>query len=128
MPQQFLKPGEVVSVPEKFYRHLGIDLGDGTVIHASKKKRKVVCEPMGEFAEGKQIRYEGYPGKLPPEQVIDRASELIGQPFRLFSENCEHLVTHAHGLKRRSPQVESWLIVAGVVILALVVAKKVRVA
>lgn len=126
MVEYILQPGAVVSVPELFYRHYGIDIGDGTVIHASKKKGKVVREAMSAFAEGKPVRYHGLPGTLSSEQVIERVAQLIGEPYRLMSDNCEHLVTHAHGLKRQSPQIKKVVITAVVLFAALMVARKAR--
>lgn len=127
MEQHVLQTGSVVSIDKILYRHVGIDTGDGRVIHASKKKGIWVWEPVGEFSEGKPIRYEGYPGNLPGDEVVGRAARLVGRRYNLFTNNCEHLVTEAHGLPRQSSQLRGWAFAVSALLLVSVLAKKTRV-
>ena len=127
MTEKILQPGSVVSMPKGPVRHVGIVDWRGAIIHASKKSGKVVRDPVEAFADGRPIRREGYPGDLPPETVVARAEQWIGTPYRLFTDNCEHLVTHAHGLKRKSPQVQKALVTAGMLLAAFIAARRARV-
>lgn len=127
MTEKILQPGSVVSMPKGPVRHVGIVDWHGAIIHASKKSGKVVRDPVEAFADGRPIRQEGYPGDLPPETVVARAEQWIGTPYRLFTDNCEHLVTHAHGLKRKSPQVRKALVTAGMLLAAFIAARRGRV-
>lgn len=103
------RPGEVVAVdagPLGLFQHVGIVTEFGTVISNSKRSGCVAEESLSEFSCGRLVRSLGYPGGLPPYQVVCRARSQIGEPWSLFSSNCEHLVNYAHGLERRSPQLE----------------------
>lgn len=126
MLEKILQPGSVISVPKGPVRHFGIVDWHSAVIHASKKSGMVVCESLEVFADGKPVRQEGYPGNLPPEIVVARAEEWIGTPYRLFTDNCDHLYTDAHGLKRKSPQVKKALLMAGTLLVTFIVARRAR--
>lgn len=119
--------GTVLKVWLNYYWHKGILLPDGRVLHASKRTGRVTVDSQAEFSDGHIIHAEGYPGNLLPEEIAHRAYRLIGQPYNLFSDNCEHLVTKVHGLPKQSLQLQQWGAVAVVAILAFVVLNKGRV-
>jgi len=123
-----IKPGTVLKIWLNGYWHKGILLPDSRVLHASKRAGRVVIDTWAEFTGGRKVYIDGYPGKLTPEEVIARARRFVGQPYRLFGDNCEHLVTQAHGLPKQSPQLRQWAAVAVITILAAVVLNKGRVA
>lgn len=122
------KLGTILKIWLNGYWHKGILLADGRVLHASKRAGRVLINSLAEFADSRRIYEEGYPGNLPSEAVVHRARRLIGQPYRLFSDNCEHLVTQAHGLPKQSQQVRKWVAVAAISLLAVVVLNRGRVA
>jgi len=105
------RPGTVVSVAILLvYRHKGVvsdrwHNGQPMVISSSARSGGVREEPWGVFAHGREINSEGYPGKLPTWEVLQRARSLIGSAYGLFNRNCEHFVSHVHGLEPKSPQV-----------------------
>ncbi|GAK32146.1 hypothetical protein JCM17846_03850 [Iodidimonas nitroreducens] len=104
--------GEVVSAwffPG--YQHFGIVSERGTVIHASKRQEKVVESSVGEFSEGLPITRHGIDGNLPPYEIVQRARQRIGRPYRLFLQNCEHFVTEVCGVEPRSPQIKGLIFV-----------------
>lgn len=113
-----LMPGTVVSVPFLgVFRHRGIVSdryhgGQPMVISNSPNTGGVTEEPWATFAAGNQVMVDGYPGNLPPLAVVQRARAQIGSRYRLFNWNCEHLVSHAHGLSPRSPQVAAVVVLA----------------
>ena len=122
---QSLRPGTIVSVSTYFfYRHKGTVSdrwykGKPMVISSSARTGQVREEPWDVFSQHGTVLVEGYPGKLPPNEVIQRARDRIGSPYRLLDGNCEHLVAHAHGLEPRSPQLAVTLLLLVVGGLAL---------
>lgn len=100
-------PGSVLSVPcpGNICRHFGI-VSDrpGYVIHNSRKVGRVIEEPIPDFADGKRVRWIGYPGRLTPDQVLARARARMGRPWHLSAHNCEHFIGHSHGTGHRSEQ------------------------
>ena len=118
------KPGDILGVQMPLYMHKGILFPDQRVLHASKEKGKVVLDTIENFSEGKRIHALGYPGRLAPDQVISRGLELYGQRYRLIRNNCEHLVAHAHGLPKSSPQLNAWLMVGVVGVTAAAIIRR----
>jgi hypothetical protein len=80
-----------------FYKHHGIDCGDGTVIHFSKTKGKISRDSMSSFAskslDGNIYFYE-YEDCYSPSVVVQRAKSKLGESgYNLFGNNCEHFAT-----------------------------------
>jgi hypothetical protein len=109
-------PGFVLAVPVRtnvgIVSHKGImserEGRDGCpmVIHASKIFERVVESTMSDFvltAVG-PVCSEGFPGRLSPMEVVERARALLGRSWQPW-QNCEHLVHWAHGMPKRSPQI-----------------------
>lgn len=100
---QFL-PGTVLSVgsgPE----HFGLLTHQQTVISASKVHGEIVEETLWQFAAGQQIFSHGVWSPQPWQDTMHIAYAQLGQPYRLFNNNCEHFVRYCHGLERKSPQL-----------------------
>jgi len=116
---QTLSPGDVLSVWKGFYRHKGIYVGDGRVIAASRDHGCVVDQTLDEFTEGQNLKNEGFPGQRSRDKVVEAARVQIGRPYALFTDNCEHLVNEAHGLRKSSPQLQT-AAVAGLALIALI--------
>jgi len=104
----------LVNTPAGIVSHKGI-MGDRlgpdgfpTVIHSSKQFKRVVEEAMIDFARKglSLVCSDGFPGRLPPELVLERARSQIGVPWRV-KYNCEHFSRWAHGLPVQSPQLQS---------------------
>jgi hypothetical protein len=97
-------PGEVLSVgvgPE----HFGILTWRGTVISASKVHGEIIEEQHWQFANGQQIFAHGVWSDQPWQDTMHIAFSQLGQPYKLFGNNCEHFVRYCHGLERKSPQL-----------------------
>ncbi len=62
-------------------------------------------EPRDAFAAGLPITVEGYSGRRPPHVVLHRARSLVNRPYDVFTWNCDHLASYAHGLEPRSHQL-----------------------
>ena len=121
--------GMVVSIPIfLIYRHKGIVSdrwhgGKPMIISNSARSHGVCEEPWDAFAEGNIVKVDGYLGGLPNYEVLNRARLLIGTQYNLFDWNCEHYVTHAHGLKQQRLQIAVTLTVAVLCVGMLAVTK-----
>lgn len=78
------------------YRHFGIDLGDGTVVHLASvggdtSEMEVQRVAIAEFADGKPISIEHVSNVLEDDQVIERALGAVGNTYyHVALGNCEH--------------------------------------
>lgn len=107
--------GDVLAVSATWlgyhFQHVGIFIGyhpstsERLVLSASREKGGVVIETWDEFAGGKPVTNRGPLGTFPPEVVLQRAYQLLGQPYDLANLNCDHVVRYAHGVKVESPQL-----------------------
>ena len=97
--------GDVLSIPCTVYRHYMIVVGHDLVVHASKEHKSVVAEEIVKACAGKPIKNHGKESRLSNSEIIRRAEQEIGRPYRLFNHNCEHLVRKISGEREASPQV-----------------------
>lgn len=97
------------------YLHHGIDVGDGTVVHARPDDScrpfgggGVVRSSMSEFTGGAAVReVDDPPSRFPPSEVVARALRHQGRPgYCPIVDNCEHFTTWCATGLRRSRQVE----------------------
>lgn len=78
------------------YRHFGIDMGDGTVVHLASidgdtSQMEVQRVPLEQFAAGKSVLVEQVSGSLADDQVIERALAAVGNThYHVALGNCEH--------------------------------------
>ena len=103
------------------YRHHGIDVGDGTVIHASPDDParlfgggRVVRTSLEEFTNGESIEVvNDLPAVFPPEEIVARAMRHLNREgYCPVVDNCEHFATWCATGERRSRQVDA--VMAGV--------------
>lgn len=108
------------------YHHLGIDLGDGTVVHARPDDfrepfggGRVVRTSFEEFADGRAVVVvTDPPAAHPPEEIAVRALEAVGRDgYCPVVANCEHFATWCATGRRRSRQVEAAIALAAVAVL-----------
>ncbi|MEM9945929.1 MAG: lecithin retinol acyltransferase family protein [Cyanobacteria bacterium P01_D01_bin.36] len=80
---------DVMGVP---YEHHGIDCGDGTVIHYSKRGEAAISRTSrAAFAQGKTIYTKSQPTSFIADIVVERAESRLGErQYDLFFNNCEH--------------------------------------
>lgn len=100
-----LLPGDVVAIPYRGVQHTGIVShaapGDVRIIHKSKSRGRVVEDTVAGFSGGAPVSRVGYPGKLPPEAVVERARARLGERWT-HRRNCQHFVAGVHGAPFRS--------------------------
>lgn len=103
------------------YRHHGIDVGDGTVIHARPDDParlfgggRVVRTSLEEFAIGEAIEVvSDPPAVFPPDEIVARAMRHVDREgYCPVVDNCEHFATWCATGERRSRQVDA--VMAGV--------------
>ncbi len=90
----------------EFYDHVGIFMGDGNVVHNSKKGKRVIKSPTSEFADGKQIEVYDKIKSENMQDVCKKALSSVGTPYNVVSYNCEHFANDMHGKGKKSEQVE----------------------
>lgn len=97
------------------YLHHGIDIGDGTVVHARPKDFRnpfggghVVRTSRADFAAGRIVRVVTEPAAAyPPDEVAARALAHVGRDgYHPVIDNCEHFATWCATGRRASRQVE----------------------
>jgi hypothetical protein len=105
--------GTKISAPTHLvYRHYGIVTERGMVISNSARRGGIAEETLEAFCNGKDWRIEPRPSALPWWQVLTRARQHIGRPYKLFGWNCESFVNDCFGLAPRSDQVAVTLLAA----------------
>ena len=97
------------------YMHHGIDVGDGSVVHARPDDfrnpfggGRVVRTSWDEFTAGRQVRVTtDPPAAFPPAEVVARALAHVGRAgYSPLVDNCEHFATWCATGSRTSRQVE----------------------
>ena len=97
------------------YLHHGVDLGDGTVVHARPHDfrnpfggGRVVRTTMAEFAQGRAVRVRNDPpAAFPPDEIAARACAHVDRDgYDLVVDNCEHFATWCATGRRASRQVD----------------------
>lgn len=116
--------GDVLSVPKFMYRHYMIVVGPGEVAHGSKEKGCVTIEKLEDATKNRAAKHHGRWSSLPDQEIVLRAKKMVGTPYRLFSDNCEHVVREISGKKRSSPQVATAMTCLGIAVLFLATRSK----
>jgi len=105
--------GDHLKVHRRLYWHHGIDMGDGTVIHASgepgrmKLDAEVRRTPLADFLRGGEALLANASGRLQPEQITDRAlTALGGRDYSLLFNNCEHFAHWCETGQASSRQID----------------------
>jgi hypothetical protein len=97
------------------YMHYGIDVGDGTVVHARPDDfrsplagGRVERTSLAEFAGGSTVLVTtDPPAAYPPDEVVTRALDHVGREgYCPVVDNCEHFATWCATGERSSRQVD----------------------
>jgi hypothetical protein len=108
------------------YQHLGIDLGDGTVVHARPDDfrrpfggGRVVRTSVEEFADGRAVVVVTNPQAThAAEEVARRAEARVGRDgYCPMVDNCEHFATWCATGRHRSRQVEAAVTLAAAAVM-----------
>jgi Lecithin retinol acyltransferase len=105
-----LAPGTQLIVSRRGYRHHGVYVGNGRVIHYAGRVRypRGMIEEisLAEFIDGRTVLI----GRVPDagEQVVGRARSRLGERcYDLLRNNCEHFCNWCLLGEPRSSQIES---------------------
>jgi len=97
------------------YMHHGIDVGDGTVVHARPDDfrnpfggGRVVRTSRDDFAAGRPVRVTlDPPAAFSPDEIVARALAHVGRPgYSPLVDNCEHFATWCATGRRASRQAD----------------------
>jgi hypothetical protein len=136
--------GDLLSIPCIWgvipYRHFGIDIGDGTVVHLAtvpnaRSTMQVQRVTLAEFSGGKMPTVETVSDCLPPESVVAQALNSVGTTYyHLVVGNCEHFARHCKSGNHASHQSDRLVrgvlraVMAGLVTTSTRVASEVAIA
>lgn len=126
-------PGDVVVADRGLYKHYGIYIGEGRVIHFSAgagieldaNRAKIIETSLASFLEGSALYVEesDEPGAFPPDRVVERAKSMVGRlhgEYNIAFNNCEHFTHWCKYGTKESSQVNTVLkAVVGVAAIAL---------
>ena len=112
-----LLPGDHVYVkrPTRHYKHHGIYIGHGQVIHVSgsireKRDPEVRQSDLATFLNGGILRRRDYKKRLPAAETIRLAKKhLHNKHFSIVRNNCEHFASFCVTGKKKSRQVRKIL-------------------
>ena len=105
----YIQPGDIVVRDKGVFRHLGIVVDGGMVLHNTPELGEHVSS-MHEFCQGKPYRVIQIPTAF-RWIVLANASRIAAYPRRYdaVSNNCEHTVTQALGQQPHSSQLTAVL-------------------
>ena len=113
LSEENLLPGDHIYVKRssRFYKHHGVYIGHGKVIHVSGSIREKVSPEVREsdlslFLKGEVPRKRVYKKRLPASETIRTAKNLLrNEDYSMVRNNCEHFATYCVTGKKKSLQV-----------------------
>jgi hypothetical protein len=105
--------GDHIRVNRTWYWHHGVDVGDGTVIHAPAEPFQRTAAPIEQttleaFADGMGVEIVSHAAHLPADEVVARAASRLGDAnYDVLFNNCEHFARWCVLGEHRSEQVEA---------------------
>lgn len=97
---------------EGVYKHHGIDVGDGSVIHYRKPSEIIEQTSWDTFSRGNSVYVREYPQGFCfiPDVVVKRAFSRLGEnKYNLLFNNCEHFATWCKTGVSESQQVKDFI-------------------
>ena len=118
-----VQPGDIVVRDKGAFRHLGIVVHGGMVLHNTPELGEHISS-MHEFCQGKPYRIFHMPNGF-RWVVLANASRIAAYPRRydVVSNNCEHTVTRALGQQPHSLQLALILMLGAVAALIFLASK-----
>lgn len=113
-----LVPGDLLLRWKEGVWHLGIYMGDGTVLHNSPGVGERVTS-YSEYASSQVVRALR-PDSTKRNEIMKRAWQIVRNPleYKHLTRNCEHTAYEVIDGKARSPTVENalWALAIGTLI------------
>jgi len=112
MQQCNFQPGDKIAVQRFFYKHVGIYIGNGSVVH-NDKGGGVVLATLAEFSAGGSVILQKRVATdyFQQQAIAQRALSLLGSQFNVFHFNCEHAANWAQSGRVESEQLQGAFIV-----------------
>jgi len=110
-----LAPGTELIVDRLAYRHHGIYLGEGLVMHYAGRIRYphglIEAVPLRSFVGKRRVHVGRRPAEsLQGEAIVRRARSRLGERrYAIFSNNCEHFCSWCQVGESRSTQVDRFV-------------------
>lgn len=113
-------PGDIIFAHRGLYKHYGVYIGNGTVIHfagdasheISARDAFVQKTSLKDFLKGAAVQTDPVrKGAFSPKQTVMRAMQAIGSckgSYHLCFNNCEHFANWCKYGKRISEQVHQY--------------------
>ena len=112
MQPSTFQPGDRIAVQRFFYKHVGIYIGNGSVVH-NDKGGGVVRTTLAEFSAGGAVMLQKRvtTDYFQQQAIAQRALSLIGSQFNVIHFNCEHAANWAQSGRVESEQLQGAVIV-----------------
>lgn len=107
--------GDVLRRPKFLFKHVGIHLGNGLVLHNSPSKGEHVSD-VSEFSSGHEIEVIPTPPNM-KAKIMERVQDTLCYPrgYDAATNNCQHTATRITEGRSYSPAV----FVVGLVVLGI---------
>ena len=112
------QPGDIVARRKGFVMHKGVVLSDGRILHNTPWRGEHTSSER-EFRAGRRLRVTAL-DKDARQRVLDGEHDGARR-YNLFTNNCEHTVNRVTTGRATSPQLQGWLVGAGMAALAFAV-------
>ncbi len=112
------RPGDIVARRKWLVMHKGVVLDDGRILHNTPWRGEHVSSER-DFRAGRPLRVT--PQNPEARQRAVNASRDEVRRYNLFTNNCEHTVNRATTGHASSPQLQGWLVGAGMAAVAIAV-------
>jgi hypothetical protein len=113
---EVLEPGSHLVTPRRGYKHHGIYVGSGKVVHYGGLARGLRSAPIEEvsleqFAAGQPVWLRRSPSSSRDgDEIIRRARARVGENrYHVLTNNCEHFCQWCVRDEHRRDQVDHWL-------------------
>ena len=115
----YIPLASVIYAVRPLYRHYGVYVGDGRVVHfAAKKEFETSAEDafiqettLADFAKDDEVFVEAESdGAFPPAEVVQNARSMVGKgkgEYSLVFNNCEHFANWCKYGRSESSQVKT---------------------
>lgn len=117
MESNNFQPGDVLSADRGFYKHYGIYVGNGDVVHfsagnegeISAKNAMIRKDSLDYFANGSSVCVDNKEqANFDRREIVNRANKMVGTmkgAYNLVSNNCEHFANWCKSGEKTSNQV-----------------------
>ncbi len=114
--------GDAVRSKRRLYWHYGLYAGeiDEKKMVFENTRGGIRLVTLEEFSKGKKCEFIPYKGDTKREDIISRASSVIGKKrYNLLKSNCEHFVTWCQDDEAKSLQVRKGIKLSGIMVAAI---------